>query len=174
MRALAPPLGGGLCAPCLVGFTVIEKGGTVSLHALLFRGWRGAHCHTQRIPSVFRFSLTPSGRTRLARSFATTAFTQPLSQDRVGDMLRALGDQHIGFASCHADDLAMTFVGARPFSRGGTEWDLVADFYRDRYGVHSLEDSASRIASLLQDAPADHACVVIGHSGPTGAWLMNQ
>lgn len=120
-------------------------------------------------PLLFsRFSLTPRGRTRLARSFATSAFAQPLSQDRVADMLRVLDDEHIGYATCRADDLATTFVGARPFSRGGTEWDMVADFYRDRYGIHSLEDSASRIAGLLAEVPADHACVVIGHSGPTG------
>lgn len=84
-------------------------------------------------------------------------------------MLHALGDEHIGFAARPADDLGLTFVGARPFSRGGTEWDLVADFYRERYDVHSLEESASRIAGLLDAVASDHACVVVGHSGPTGA-----
>lgn len=87
-------------------------------------------------------------------------------------MLRVLGDQHIGFAACRADDLATTFVGARPFSRGGTEWDLVSDFYRDRYALHSLEDSAARIAGLLEAVSKDHACIVIGHSGPTGWSVM--
>ncbi len=93
-----------------------------------------------------------------------------LSQDRIGDMLRVLGEDHIGYdARVFSDDLGLAFVGARPFSRGGEDWEQVADFYNDRFGVKNFEESAARIAALIDAQPADMPVIVVGHCGPTGA-----
>jgi uncharacterized protein (TIGR04168 family) len=87
-------------------------------------------------------------------------------EDRVQQQLDLLGKAHVGYGKLDFPNLDLTVIGGRPFSWGGGSWKHER-FYREWYGVHSFEESATVIMSSLQ--AADHNTVIfIGHCGPAG------
>lgn len=87
-------------------------------------------------------------------------------EDRVQQQLDLLGPAHVGYGKRDFSALNITVVGSRPFSWGGPEWKH-ADFYRDRYGVHSFEESTAKMVAAALAATGD-VLIFLGHCGPTG------
>jgi uncharacterized protein (TIGR04168 family) len=88
------------------------------------------------------------------------------NEDRVQHQLDLLGDAHVGYAKLDIPELQLTVVGGRPFSWGGSVWRN-EDFYAERYGITSFEESTDRIVAAAQEAAYD-TVIFIGHCGPTG------
>jgi len=117
------------------------------------------------------YSLTSRGKERAVKAALQSSSLQRFSgnSDGVVESLAALGDCHIGYSSKVAEDLGLVFAGARPFSKGGTHWGTVAEFYKKYYNVDSFDDSMSKILeSVLDEKNAEHALVVVAHNGPAG------
>ncbi len=87
-------------------------------------------------------------------------------EDWVQQQIDLLGPAHVGYDKLDFPELNLTVVGGRPFSWGGSTWKN-EDFYRDRYGVESFEDSTARIVAAAQAAAHD-TLIFVGHCGPTG------
>ncbi len=87
-------------------------------------------------------------------------------EDRIQAQLDALGETHVGYGKRDFPDFQFSVVGSRPFSWGGSQW-FNADFYRDRYNIQTLADSAERIVQVGQQSPFK-TLILIGHSGPYG------
>lgn len=104
------------------------------------------------------YSATPWGQRKCPYDRAT--------EDWVTDQLTLLGEAHVGYGKLDFPALQLTVVGGRPFSWGGAEWKNKT-FYRDRFGIHNLEESAERIKQAV-DAAAYNTILFIGHCGPTG------
>lgn len=88
------------------------------------------------------------------------------TEDRVQKQIDLLGVAHVGYGKLDFPALELTVVGGRPFSWGGSTWKNEA-FYRERYGVNSLEESIDRMVTAAQQA-AYKTLIFIGHCGPTG------
>lgn len=73
---------------------------------------------------------------------------------------------HVGYGKLDFPALGVTVVGSRPFSWGGSEWKY-PDFYREWFGIESLEDSADRIVAAATSA-AYETIIFLGHTGPVG------
>jgi uncharacterized protein (TIGR04168 family) len=87
-------------------------------------------------------------------------------EDRVQQQLDLLGDQHVGYSYLDFADLGLAVVGARPFSWGSSEWKN-QDFYQQRYGVSSFEESTARIVAAAA-ATTSKTIIFLGHNGPYG------
>jgi uncharacterized protein (TIGR04168 family) len=87
-------------------------------------------------------------------------------EDRLQIQLDLLGETHVGYGKLEFPDWDLTIVGGRPFSWGGAEW-INKRFYRDRYGIHNLEESIDRIVQQIQAAQGKHI-ILMGHNGPAG------
>lgn len=87
-------------------------------------------------------------------------------EDRVQQQLDLLGAAHVGYSKLDLPNLGLTIVGGRPFSWGGSSWKN-QQFYQERYGVGSFEESTAKIVAAAQTATED-ALIFIGHCGPTG------
>ncbi|MEM8718382.1 MAG: TIGR04168 family protein [Cyanobacteria bacterium P01_G01_bin.39] len=92
------------------------------------------------------------------------------TEDRVQQQLDLLGQAHVGFDKLDVPQLALSVVGSRPFSWGGSVWRN-SQFYRDRYGVKNFEESTQQIVNAAQNA-AHKNLIFISHNGPYG--LGNQ
>ncbi len=86
--------------------------------------------------------------------------------DGVTTQLELLGNNHVGFGFCDFDELGISVVGARPFSWGGQKWKN-SDFYGERYGVRSFDDSVALILTAVQKC-AHETIILLGHNGPSG------
>ena len=87
-------------------------------------------------------------------------------EDRVQQQLDLLGKDHVGFSKLDFDNLALSVVGSRPFSWGGSTWRN-GQFYHDRYNVKSFAESTRQIVTSAQNTAYDNV-VIIGHNGPFG------
>ncbi|EFJ34418.1 hypothetical protein SELMODRAFT_405740 [Selaginella moellendorffii] len=86
---------------------------------------------------------------------------------RVDQMLKALGDDHVGYRRKDYPDLKLSVIGVRPFATGGDRF-YNSEFLSSTYGVDNMEQSATRIAQLALSAPKGHSLVFLGHNGPAG------
>lgn len=87
-------------------------------------------------------------------------------EDRVQQQLDLLAETHIGYGKLDFPQFNLSVVGSRPFSWGGQEWRN-EEFFRDRFGVKSFEESTTRIVAAASEAV--HDCLIfIGHNGPFG------
>jgi uncharacterized protein (TIGR04168 family) len=87
-------------------------------------------------------------------------------EDRVQQQLEALGAAHIGYSQRDFPQMQFGIVGGRPFSWGGPDWKH-ADFYADRFDVHSMQDSYDRIVQAAQQSRRE-TLIFVSHNGPTG------
>jgi uncharacterized protein (TIGR04168 family) len=87
-------------------------------------------------------------------------------EDWVQQQLDLLDETHVGYGHLDFPDLSLTVVGGRPFSWGGSEWKY-SDFYQERYGIKSFEESTARIVAEVESA-AYRTIIFVGHNGPTG------
>ncbi|GAP94905.1 TIGR04168 family protein [Leptolyngbya sp. NIES-2104] len=87
-------------------------------------------------------------------------------EDRVQQQLDLLGDAHVGYGKLDFPNLNLSVVGSRPFSWGGSGWKNER-FYRERYGVHSLDESVDKILDAV-DQTETNTIIFIGHNGATG------
>lgn len=88
---------------------------------------------------------------------------------RVAALTRALGSVPLCGYSVHEfqrGDFALSLIAARPHSMGGPRLGY-ARYVARAYGVASMEDSARRLCSLVDDAGAQDL-VFLSHNGPTG------
>lgn len=88
------------------------------------------------------------------------------AEDRVQQQLDLLGTDHVGYGKLDFPEYNLSVVGGRPFSWGGSDWKN-SDFYRDRFGVESFEESAAKIAAVAQSTLCDNL-IIVGHNGPLG------
>jgi len=87
-------------------------------------------------------------------------------EDRVQQQLDLLGNAHVGYGELDFPDLGLSVVGSRPFSWGGSKWKC-KEFYAQRYGVSSFEDSSQKIFAQCQKTTQSNV-IFIGHNGPFG------
>ncbi|MBE9033082.1 TIGR04168 family protein [filamentous cyanobacterium LEGE 11480] len=87
-------------------------------------------------------------------------------EDWVQQQLDLLGDSHVGYGCKDFPDLGVSVIGARPFSWGGAHWKY-SKFYKERFGIHSFQESTKRIVQSMAAATSEHL-LVIAHNGPTG------
>lgn len=87
-------------------------------------------------------------------------------EDRVQQQLDLLGETHVGYSKLDFPDLNLSVVGGRPFSWGGSAWKNDR-FYRERYSVHSLDESVDRILNAVDQAESN-TVIFIGHNGAKG------
>lgn len=87
-------------------------------------------------------------------------------EDWVQLQLDLLGEIHVGYGKLDFPALNLTVVGSRPFSWGGSMWKN-ADFYQQRFGVRSFEESTARIVAAANNALSE-TVIFLGHNGPVG------
>ena len=87
-------------------------------------------------------------------------------EDRVQQQLDLLKQAHVGFDKLDFPQFDLSVVGSRPFSWGGFTWRN-SQFYRDRYGINSFEESTQQIVKSAQNA-AYETVIFIAHNGPYG------
>jgi uncharacterized protein (TIGR04168 family) len=91
---------------------------------------------------------------------------EPRDLDRMQLQLDLLGDCHVGYGFKDFPELGLSVVGARPCSWGGDVWKY-RKFCKDRFGVHSFQESANKIARSIAQTAFDQV-MMIGHNGPFG------
>lgn len=87
-------------------------------------------------------------------------------EDWVQEQLDLLGETHVGYGKLDFPALNLTVVGSRPFSWGGEVWKN-AEFYKERFGVRSFEESTARIVAAA-NITAYETVIFLGHNGPVG------
>lgn len=87
-------------------------------------------------------------------------------EDRVQQQLDLLGDCHVGYGCLDWPELGVSVVGGRPFSWGGPNWSY-REFYRERYGILDMLQSADHIATMAAQTNQP-TLIAIGHNGPQG------
>ena len=87
-------------------------------------------------------------------------------EDRVQQQLDILGKFHVGYSWLDFPEFNLSVVGSRPFSWGSSKWKKEA-FYRDRFNVHSFEESTQCIIHSVANTAHD-TIIFLGHSGPFG------
>ncbi len=87
-------------------------------------------------------------------------------EDRVQQQLDLLGKAHVGYGKLDFPNLNISVVGSRPFSWGGSSWKNDR-FYRERYGVHSFDESVERMMNAVDRTETD-TIIFIGHNGAKG------
>lgn len=86
--------------------------------------------------------------------------------DWVQEQIDLLGAAHVGYGKLDFPELNLTVVGSRPFTWGGSVWKN-EDFYQERFGVTSFEESTARIVAAANSA-AYETVIFLGHNGPSG------
>jgi uncharacterized protein (TIGR04168 family) len=87
-------------------------------------------------------------------------------EDRVQQQLDALGTNHVGYGRREVQAQQLSVVGGRPFSWGGPDWKY-ADFYAERFGVCSMQDSGDRIVEAVRQTQHE-TLIFLSHNGPAG------
>jgi uncharacterized protein (TIGR04168 family) len=87
-------------------------------------------------------------------------------EDWVQQQIDLLGKAHVGYSSLDFPELQLSVVGGRPFSWGGSSWKNES-FFKNRYGVHSFEESVERIMLATKSTTYNNV-IFIGHCGPKG------
>ena len=87
-------------------------------------------------------------------------------EDWVQQQLDLLGEAHVGYGKLDFPEFNLSVVGSRPFSWGGEVWKN-EQFYRERYGVTSFDESTDRIVAAVKST-AYETIIFMGHSGPVG------
>ena len=87
-------------------------------------------------------------------------------EDWVQQQIDLLDSAHVGYGKLDFPDLNLTVVGSRPFSWGGSVWKN-EDFYQERFGVTSFEESTERMVAAANSA-AEETVIFLGHNGPFG------
>lgn len=87
-------------------------------------------------------------------------------EDWVQQQIELLGETHVGYGKLDFPTLNLTVVGSRPFSWGGPVWKY-GDFYQERFGVRSFEESTARMIAAANSA-AYKTVIFLGHNGPIG------
>ncbi|MBE9079323.1 TIGR04168 family protein [Romeria aff. gracilis LEGE 07310] len=87
-------------------------------------------------------------------------------EDRVQQQLDLLGADHVGYGRREFPHLGLSVVGARPFSWGGSSWRY-RQFYRDRFGVKSFQESTAKMMAAVKSAEQE-TLIFMGHVGPYG------
>jgi uncharacterized protein (TIGR04168 family) len=87
-------------------------------------------------------------------------------EDRVQQQLDALGTDHVGYRHRDFPAQQLSIVGGRPFSWGGPDWKY-DDFYQERFGVSSMQDSCDRIVQAATQSQFE-TVVLVSHNGPAG------
>lgn len=87
-------------------------------------------------------------------------------EDGVQQQLDLLGDAHVGYRYLDFPEFQLSIVGSRPFSWGGDVWKN-KEFYQERYGITSFEESVERIVASAHSA-AYETIIFVGHNGPSG------
>lgn len=87
-------------------------------------------------------------------------------EDWVQQQIDLLGQAHVGYGKLDFSELNLTVVGSRPFSWGGSAWKY-EDFYQERFGVNSFEESTARMVAATSSA-AYNTVIFLGHNGPFG------
>lgn len=87
-------------------------------------------------------------------------------EDWVQQQIDLLDSAHVGYGKLDFPDLNLTVVGSRPFSWGGSVWKN-EDFYQERFGVTSFEESTARMVAAANSA-AQETVIFLGHNGPLG------
>ncbi|HCF29097.1 MAG TPA: TIGR04168 family protein [Cyanobacteria bacterium UBA11049] len=87
-------------------------------------------------------------------------------EDWVQQQIDLLDSAHVGYGKLDFPELNLTVVGSRPFSWGGSVWKN-EDFYQERFGVSSFEESTARIVAAAKSA-AYETVIFLGHNGPLG------
>jgi uncharacterized protein (TIGR04168 family) len=87
-------------------------------------------------------------------------------EDRVQQQLDLLAEAHVGYGRREFPALGLSVVGSRPFSWGGQVWKN-EEFYRDRYGINSFEESTARIVAAAARVEQE-TIIFLGHNGPYG------
>lgn len=88
------------------------------------------------------------------------------TEDRVQQQLDLLEETHVGFDKLDFPQFALSVVGSRPFSWGGSTWRN-NQFYRDRYNIKNFAESTQKIVESAQNA-AHETLIFISHNGPYG------
>lgn len=88
------------------------------------------------------------------------------TEDRVQQQIDLLNSAHVGYGKLDFPEFNLTVVGSRPFSWGGSVWKN-EDFYQQRFGVTSFEESTARIVAAANSA-AEETVIFLGHNGPLG------
>ena len=87
-------------------------------------------------------------------------------EDWVQEQIDLLGEAHVGYGKLDFPKLNLTVVCSRPFTWGGSSWKN-EDFYQERFGVASFEESTARIIAAARSATYD-TVIFLGHNGPSG------
>ncbi len=87
-------------------------------------------------------------------------------EDRVQQQLDALGANHVGYGKREFLEQQLSVVGGRPFSWGGPDWKY-ADFYSERFGIGSMQDSGDRIVEAVRQTQ-HKTLIFLSHNGPAG------
>jgi uncharacterized protein (TIGR04168 family) len=87
-------------------------------------------------------------------------------EDRVQQQLDALGANHVGYRKREFLEQQLSVVGGRPFSWGGPDWKY-ADFYSERFGISSMQDSGDRIVEAVRQTQHE-TLIFLSHNGPAG------
>ncbi|NEN88690.1 MAG: TIGR04168 family protein [Okeania sp. SIO3H1] len=87
-------------------------------------------------------------------------------EDRVQQQIDLFGEAHVGYGQRDFPELGLTVIGTRPFSWGGPEWKY-QDFYQQRFGVNSFEESTNLIVKAVENAVCQNI-IFLGHNGPAG------
>lgn len=127
--------------------TVVEKIASLSMDKAVVMGNHDAW-----------FTATPWGRKKCPYDRH--------QEDRVQKQLELLGISHVGYGYRDFPSLGLSVVGSRPFSWGGSKWKY-GDFYQQRFGVNSFEESTAKMISAVKQTSYDQI-IFIGHNGPLG------
>lgn len=87
-------------------------------------------------------------------------------EDWVQQQIDLLDSAHVGYGKLDFPKLNLTVVGSRPFSWGGSVWKN-EQFYQERFGVKSFEESTARMVAAAKSA-AYESVIFLGHNGPLG------
>ena len=87
-------------------------------------------------------------------------------EDWVQQQIDLLDSAHVGYGKLDFPKLNLTVVGSRPFSWGGSVWKN-EQFYLERFGVKSFEESTARMVAAAKSA-AYETVIFLGHNGPLG------
>ena len=87
-------------------------------------------------------------------------------EDWVQQQIDLLDSAHVGYGKLDFPKLNLTVVGSRPFSWGGSVWKN-EEFYLERFGVKSFEESTARMVAVAKSA-AYESVIFLGHNGPLG------
>ena len=87
-------------------------------------------------------------------------------EDWVQDQLDILGELHVGYGKLDLPQFALSVVGTRPFSWGGSAWKN-EQFYQERYGVADFAESTAKVVAAAETANFE-TVIFLGHCGPIG------